>query len=181
MLGAVMEMEPQKRRRICLFLGLGATAAFVVLRAAKGYGDPRPWDGVTGLRFLNTTKYPASLQFLLMTLGPIIALVPLLEHAKGWIVRTLTDLGRVPLFYYVLHIPLIHAAACLVSFAREGRVNPWLFANHPMMVPTAPAGYMWSLPLLYAVTIMCVALLYLPCRWFAVRRAARPESWMRYL
>jgi len=72
----------------------------------------------------------------------------------------------VPLVYYLLHIPVIHAAALVVSLGREGRVNPWLFANHPMMNPPPPPGYMWSLPLLYLVFAIVIALLYLPCRWF---------------
>ena len=179
--GSVMVMEKERRQRICVLLGFGALEAFVVLRAAKWYGDPRPWDGVSGLRFLNTTKYPASFQFLTMTLGPTLVLVPLLERARGWLARVLIVFGRVPLFYYVLHIPLIHAAACLVSLAREGRVNPWLFANHPMMPPPAPAGYTWSLPLLYAVTATVVVILYFPCRWYGALKARRREAWLQLL
>jgi hypothetical protein len=175
-----MLMEPARRRRLCLSLGLGASAAFVVLRAARLYGDPRPWGGAA-LGFLNTNKYPASLQFLLMTLGPLVALVPLLEHARGAGARVLAVFGRVPLFYYVLHIPAIHLAACLVSLLRLGRVDPWLFANHPMMVPEAPPGYMWSLPLLYAVTAAVVVLLYFPCRWYAALKARRGDYWLRLL
>jgi uncharacterized membrane protein len=179
--GAVMKMERERRLKICLLLGFGALEAFVVLRAAKWYGDPRPWDGVSGLRFLNTTKYPASAQFLLMTLGPTIALVPLLERAKGRLARILIVFGRVPLFYYVLHIPLIHAAACVVSLARGGRVDPWLFTNHPMMPPPAPPGYAWSLPLLYGVTAVVVAILYFPCRWFGALKARRNDAWLQLL
>jgi uncharacterized membrane protein len=179
--GAVMEMEPGRRRRVCLLLGLGATAAFLALRATRAYGDPRPWNGTSPLGFLNTTKYPASLQFLLMTLGPMLALVPLLEHAGGRLARALVVFGRVPLFYYLLHIPLIHAAACLVSLARTGRVDPWLFANHPMMVPPAPAGYTWSLPLLYAVTAGVVVILYVPCRFWGALKARRSEAWLKLL
>jgi uncharacterized membrane protein len=172
--GTVVVMEPARRRRLCLLLGLGALAAFLVLRATRIYGDPRPWNGASGLGFLNTTKYPASLQFLLMTLGPLIALVPLLERAQSWLTRILVVFGRVPLFYYVLHIPLIHLAACLVSLVRLGYVDPWLFANHPMRVPPAPEGYVWSLPLLYAVTAAVVVILYFPCRWYGERRS-RPR------
>jgi formate hydrogenlyase subunit 3/multisubunit Na+/H+ antiporter MnhD subunit len=87
----------------------------------------------------------------------------------------------VPLFYYLLHIPLIHASALVVSVAREGRVNPWLFENHPMMNPPPPAGYMWSLPLLYAVFAIVIALLFLPSRWYAAARAGHRHRWMRYL
>jgi uncharacterized membrane protein len=179
--GAVLRLEPERRRRLCLWLGLGATAAFVVLRAARLYGEPRPWDGGSALGFLNTTKYPASLQFLLMTLGPTIALLPIAERARGPLTRALAVFGRVPLFYYLLHIPVIHAAALVVSLAREGRVNPWLFANHPMMNPPPPAGYVWGLPLLYFVFAVVVALLFLPCRWYAVVKRRSGSKWLRYL
>jgi uncharacterized membrane protein len=179
--GAVMTLEPARRRRICAWLGLAATAAFVALRATRLYGEPRPWNGASALGFLNTTKYPASLQFLLMTLGPTIALLPLAERARGTLTNALAVFGRVPLFYYLLHIPVIHAAALIVSVVREGRVNPWLFANHPMMNPPPPPGYMWSLPLLYLVFAIVIALLFLPCRWYANVRLRHRHAWMRYL
>jgi len=84
--------------------------------------------------------------------------------------------GRVPLFYYLLHIPLIHAAALVVSLAREGRVNPWLFGNHPMMPPPVPNGYKWSLPMLYLVFTIVVAILYVACRWFGQSKARRQDA-----
>lgn len=89
--------------------------------------------------------------------------------------------GRVPLFYYLLHIPVIHFAAVIVSLVREGRVNPWLVGNHPMMPPPVPAGYTWSLSLLYLVFAVVVAILYLPCRWFAGAKARGELPWLRYL
>ena len=70
-----------------------------------------------------------------------------------------------PLFYYVLHIPLIHVAAIVVSLIRTGAVTPWLFGNHPMEPPEQPPGYRWSLTLLYLVTAICVVVLYVACRW----------------
>lgn len=163
------------RPRLCLAIGLGATLLFIVLRAINGYGDPRPWEGHP-LTFLNTTKYPASLAFLLMTLGPTIAILPFARRP-----RWLETFGRVPLFFYLLHIPLIHLAAIVVSVIREGRVNPWLFGNHPAMIGPAPDGYRWSLALLYVVWIGVTALLYVPCRWFAEVKARRREGWLRYL
>jgi uncharacterized membrane protein len=179
--GAVMVMEPERRRRTCVILGLTAIAAFIALRATRVYGDPRAWNGALGLGFLNTTKYPASLQFLLMTLGPTIALLPLVERARGRAAGMFVVFGRVPLFYYLLHIPAIHAAAMIVSLVREGRINPWLFANHPMANPPAPEGYTWSLGLLYPVFFVVVAALYVPCRWFARVKARQREGWLRYL
>lgn len=178
--GALLLRDPSRRTRACLTIGLGATALFVLLRATGIYGNPQPWDG-SFLGFLNTAKYPASLQFLLMTLGPTIALMPLLERARGPIVRWLTVFGRVPFFYYALHIPLIHVLAIVVSLARTGAVDPWLFADHPMGTPPPPDGYTWSLPLLYAVWAVALVMLYFACRWFEAVKARRGEWWLRYL
>jgi uncharacterized membrane protein len=185
--GAVMTLEPQRRNRICVALGASAIVLFLGLRMIDVYGDPRHWRVTsptplpTLFRFINTSKYPASLQFLLMTLGPTILLLPLAEKARGKIGEIFSVFGPVPMFYYLLHIPTIHLAAVIVSLAREGRINPWLFANHPMMNPPPPEGYTWSLALLYAVFFVVVAVLYLPCRWYARRKATNPAPWMRYI
>ncbi len=189
--GAVLLLDPLERDRICIRVGLGAVVLFLVLRGFNLYGDPRPWNAVPGeggapamsplLAFLNTNKYPASLDFLLMTLGPTIALMPLFERARGAVARWITVFGRVPFFYYVLHIPLIHALAILVSWTREGTVNPWLFANHPMGNPPAPEGYTWSLALLYAVWGVTILALYFPCRWYADLKVRRKDWWLGYL
>ncbi len=189
--GAVLLLDPLERDRICIRIGLGAVALFLVLRGLNLYGDPRPWNAAPGeggapampplLAFLNTNKYPASLDFLLMTLGPTIALMPLFERARGAVARWITVFGRVPFFYYVLHIPLIHALAILVSWIREGTVNPWLFANHPMGNPPAPEGYTWSLALLYAVWGVTIVALYFPCRWYADLKVRRKDWWLGYL
>ena len=190
--GLVLSLEAARRDRICLGVGLGAIALFVLLRGLNLYGDPRPWAAAPAspeggpsmpgwLSFLNTTKYPASLSFLLMTLGPTIAAIPLLERARGVAARTLSVFGRVPFFFYVLHIPLIHALALGVSRIRLGEVSPWLFENHPMGNPPPPDGYTWSLALPYLVWIVAVALLFVPCRWFADLKSRRRERWLSYL
>jgi len=186
--GKILAFEPARRNSLCLMIGLGAIALFLILRGFNLYGDPRPWHGPTPerpmpafLSFLNCNKYPASLNYLLMTLGPIIALIPILENARGVVARAITVFGRVPFFYYVLHIPLIHALALIVSKIREGAVNPWLFANHPMGNPEPPDGYTWSLPLLYGVWAITIALLYPACRWFAEVKAKRTDPWLKYL
>ena len=184
--GPVLELPHEQRRRICLRLGLGLIAAFLVLRGLDVYGDPGRWRAASArfpaaLAFLATNKYPASLLFLLMTLGPTIALLPVAERARGRVARVLETFGRVPFFYYALHIPLIHVLACLVSLIRDGHVTRWLFANHPMMVPPAPPGYRWSLPLLYGVTVLALVLLYFPCRWYAGVKARQRSQWLTYL
>ena len=183
--GQVARMPAERRRRACQAIGLGAVALFLVLRAMDGYGDPRHWTSEEGpaayLRFLNTTKYPASLLFLLMTLGPAIALVPALEGARGAVARWLTVFGRVPMFYYLLHIPLIHLVFVGLSLARFGSVLPWLTDNHPMFVGPPPEGYVYSLAALYAITAAVVVLLYFPCRWYARLKAERRDGWLSYL
>ena len=128
-----------------------------------------------------STVTPASLLLLLMTLVPTIALIPALEHARGRVARWLTVFGRVPFFYYFLHLPLIHAVAVLISLVRTPTQTSWLVANHPMMPPPVPDGYMWSLALLYTVTAAVVVVLYFPCRWFAGLKARRKEAWLSYL
>jgi uncharacterized membrane protein len=179
--GAVMQMPADRRRAICFRLGAVATIAFVALRAVDRYGDPRQWHNP--LAFLGTTKYPASLAFLLMTLGPMLIGLAFAERGqgRGRIAGVLATFGRVPFFYYLIHIPLIHAAACVVSLIREGVVDPWLFTNHPLAPGRLPPGYMWSLPLLYLVFAIVVALLYFPCRWFARLKATRKSPWLSYL
>jgi uncharacterized membrane protein len=133
------------------------------------------------LRFLNTAKYPASLAFLLMTLGPMLALLPLAERARGRVAGALELFGRVPMFYYLLHIPLIHILALGISLVRTPGDTGWLFANHPMYNPRAPAGYTWSLTLLYAVTAVAVAILYVACRWFAGVKQRHRGGFLSYL
>ena len=180
--GAIVTREAVARRQLCLRIGVSATALFLVLGGLAVYLRPAPDGAPPALfRLLNQQKYPASQLFLLMTLGPTIALLPLAERARGWIAQALATFGRVPLFYYLLHIPLIHAAALVVSYVREGRVNPWLFDNHPLPSSPRPGGYMWGLPLLYVVFALVVPMLYAACRWFADVKARGSQRWLRYL
>jgi hypothetical protein len=180
----VLRMEPERRDRICYAIGIGAVFGFLVLRYFNVYGD-RPWvvrpQVPAWISFLNTSKYPASLQFLLMTLGPTIAVLPLLERARGKMAQWLTVLGRTPLFYYLLHIPLIHAVAVGISLVRTPSATWWLFTNHPMRPADVPEGYTWSLGLLYLVTAMVVTALYFVCRWFAEFKSRRKYTWLAYL
>jgi uncharacterized membrane protein len=189
--GAVVTQPPAKRDRMCLAIGLGAIALFLLLRGLNLYGDPNHWSAPSPdadqpqlpavLSFLNTSKYPASLLFLLMTLGPTIALIPMIENARGPVARWMTVFGKVPFFFYVLHIPFIHVAALVVSQLRMGTIVPWLFANHPMGSGRPPVGYRWSLGLLYLVWLIVVVLLYFACRWYAGLKEREKAPWMAYL
>ena len=184
--GVVMTQDALRRRKLCIRIGVGAILAFLILRGFNLYGDPGQWrsddpERAPLLSFLGTTKYPASLLFLLMTLGPTILLLPALEHARGKLAAWLTTFGRVPLFYYLVHIPFIHVVAVCISLIRTPSATSWLFLNHPMRVPPAPNGYTWSLPMLYVVWIGVVCALYWPSRWFASLKSRRSEWWLQYL
>ena len=176
--GAIMVRDPESRRRACLRIGLGATALFLLLggiaASLRGSGEA-PFL----FRLLNQSKYRDSQLFLLMTLGPTIAVLPYAERARGWFTSALATYGRVPLFYYLLHIPLIHAVSLLVWFLRDGTTHADWFLSAPFV--STPDGQQWPLWLLYAVFITCVALLYVPCRWFARVKARGGSWWVRYI
>ena len=172
---------PAERRRLLLALGSTLTAAFVVLRLANGYGDPRPWVAgptpiVTAMSFLDTTKYPPSLLYLLMTLGPAIAVLPLLERLHGWAAHVLVTFGRVPLFFYVVHLYVIHVL--VVAVAAAGGWDPRAFLTVWVFFPP---DFGFGLGVVYAAWIGVVAALYPTCRWFAGVKARRREWWMSYL
>jgi uncharacterized membrane protein len=186
--GPVMKMEPERRRRICLSLGLGAIALFLVVRGINLYGDKVPWSVqprgpvFTALSFLDVRKYPASLSFLLMTLGPLLLVIPFFERLEGKLADLLVVYGRVPFLYYVLHLPLIHVFALLLSLQRYGHLLPFLFGHHPMAAaPPPPEGYGYGLWVTYLITALVIALLYPICRWMAALKARRRDAWLSFL
>jgi uncharacterized membrane protein len=179
--GSLLLWPADERRRLLLRLGCGLTLGFLVLRAANVYGDPAPWSpqasaGRTVLSFLNTTKYPPSLLFLLMTLGPAIALLPLRERLRGPLARAVRVYGRVPLFFYVLHLALIHALA--IGVAALAGFDPRRFRHVWMFLPP---DWGYGLPVVYLVWAAVVLALYPACRWFAGVKARRREAWLSYL
>jgi uncharacterized membrane protein len=186
--GRVYLLPPGRRRRLLLRLGVAMTTAFFVLRGLNLYGDPRPWNEqgrpiVTVLSFLNTTKYPPSLSFLLMTLGPTLAFLAWADRLRLSERNPLVVFGRVPLFYFVLHIPIIHALAIALSWLRYG-VAPFLFLPPPTLgTPRElfPPDYGWELWIAYAVTAAAVAALYPLCVVFARVKVARRSWWASYL
>ena len=180
--GALLRLEEGRRRKILLRLGVALALAFVVLRATNLYGDPRPWAPqprgalYTFLSFLNCEKYPPSLLFLLMTLGPAIALLPALERLSGAAARFFTVYGRVPLFYYLLHFYLLHVLAIAFAIARYGRSVSTVFAGGVL-----PVGYGYSLRVVYPVWLAAVLLLYFPCRYWARLKQRNRSAWLSYL
>ncbi len=177
--GRVMQMDPVPRARACLAIWLGAVVVFVLLRFFELYGDrdrrPMTEHMPPLLAFLNTSKYPASLLFLLMTIGPGIALLPWLGAARGRVIDALALFGRVPLFYYLLHIHVIHSAIAVAALRTPQHLG-WLFENHPMAMSAVPDGYWWDLWLLYLVAAIDLVLLYFACRWYRAFKEARPDN-----
>jgi uncharacterized membrane protein len=186
--GRVYRLPAGHRRRLLLRLGVALTAAFIVLRALNVYGDPRPWSAqsrtlYTVLSFLNTTKYPASLDFLLMTLGPAIIFLAWADRLRLSDRHPLIVFGRVPLFYFVVHLPLIHALAIAMTWLRYG-ASPFLFLPPPTLGTPRnlfPADYGWDLWVVYAVTAVIVLVLYPVCLWLSRLKARRRERWLSYV
>jgi uncharacterized membrane protein len=178
--GAVMLRDPESRRRFCLRAGLGATALFLLVSGVIVLTQGAAASAPPALfRMLNQSKYPPSPLFLMMTLGPAVTCIPLLEGARGWPVKVLTTFGRVPMFYYLLHIPLIHIAALMVTYLREGTFHPEWYATAPFA--SVPPTARWSLSLLYLVFAVVVTVLYFACRWFEGVKARRRGSWLSYI
>ena len=176
--GVILLREPEVRRRACLRIGLASTIAFLVVAAAV-VALNRNTAMPALFQVLNQRKYPASQLYLLMTLGPPIALLPLAERAQGWLARVLEDFGRVPMFYYLLHIPLIHALALIAWILRDGQAHSEWFVTAPYVSIEAAAR--WGLPLLYFVFVIAVVMLYFPCRWFAHVKSRGRQGWLRYI
>ncbi len=172
------------RRARLVRLGGAMFVAFIALRASNLYGDPRPWHlqasfGATLGDFLGCEKYPPSLSFLLMTLGPAIALLGPLERFRGSIANVIRTFGRVPLFYYVLHLLVAHGLAVLLATMRYGYVPHGMF-----MLPFAwsvPNDYGYSLPVVYALWVFVVSALYPVCRWFEGVKRRNKSVWLSYL
>lgn len=187
-LGRILLWQPERRERFLLGLGITLTSAFVILRWINIYGDPFPWSHqpsatFTVLSFLNVTKYPPSLAFLLMTLGPALVALAWLDRRRFASKHPLIVFGRVPFFFYVAHIALAHIAAIVMNFARYGRA-PFLLIPPPSMgspLDLFPPDYGYPLWTVYVVWIVLLALLYPACLWFARLKQRRHDWWLSYL
>jgi uncharacterized membrane protein len=178
----VYEWPPERRRRVLMRSGAAAIAAFVVLRAINGYGNPVPWShqrtaALTVASFLNVLKYPPSLDYLLMTLGPMLIVLAAVEQASGPVARWLSVYGRVPLFFYVVHIFVAHAIAVLLAFAQSGAPRRIPVVTDPGSIPP---WYGVPLPGVYLAWAAVVALMYYPCRRMALLKNTHRNWWLRY-
>jgi uncharacterized membrane protein len=193
--GSFYQMEALRRRRLLLVIGGIVTAGFISMRFANFYGDAARWSPqknavFTLLSFLNTTKYPPSLLFLLMTLGPAIAALAWFETGGrtfnpttlfGRLRNALVTYGRVPLFFYLLQWPTAHLISVLLHLA-AGKPVRWLFMSPlDLFSNRPPQGIGFSLAVVYAAWITGVVLLYPLCKWFAGVKARRKDWWLSYL
>lgn len=172
-LGPVMQLEVRPRQRVLFQLGAAITLGFIVLRATNLYGDPASWSTqetwlATLLSFLNCEKYPPSLLYLMMTLGPALMLLAAFEYARGSFAQFLAIFGQVPFFYYVIHIYLIHLLAVATAFAMTGD-----------LIRTPEIGL--SLGGVYLVWLLVLGLLYPICCWFAELKSNGRGWWWSYL
>ena len=184
--GALYQLDAQRRRRLLLIIGGVATALFIAIRAINIYGDPSRWSQqknlvFTVLSFLNTTKYPPSLLFLLMTLGPSILALALFEakESGGAIRNFFVTFGCVPLFFYLLQWYTAHSISILLHLA-FGKPASWLWRS-PVDFGQSPAGIGFNLVVVYLVWMAGVLLLYPLCRWFAGVKQRRRDWWLSYL
>ena len=180
-LGAVYSWEGERRRRFLLLLGLAAVAGFFLLRYANLYGDPQPWTPQrsalwTFLSFMDVEKYPPSLLYLAITLGPGLVALAWLEHARGALFTAVETFGRVPLFAYLGHIVLAHLGAGLVAMAMG---HGTIVLGNPFFI--YPDTWGFGLMGVYVAWIAVLAVLYPFCRWFADVKRRRRDWWLSYL
>ena len=182
-IAGVYQWDAARRRRFLISTGAAVTILFVVVRMINAYGDPAQWahqrtTALTVASFLNARKYPPSLDFLLMTLGPILIVLAFTETARGRFAKWISVYGRVPMFYYVVHIFVVHAGAVALALAQGRELQRINVVSDPGSIP---AWYGVSLPGVYVAWAIVVITMYPLCRWFARLKQERSDWWLKYL
>jgi uncharacterized membrane protein len=180
-IGSLFDLERERRKQWFTWLGVASLTLFVLLRTTNVYGDPADWSLQrttvrTLLSFVDVQKYPPSLQYLLLTLGAAFLLLAALDSTRGKVSEVLRTFGRVPLFFYVLHIALAHLAAGSIALAMG--YGTALLSDDFMQVPQQ---WGFGLPVVYLAWFLVVATLYPACRWYAAVKRRRDDWWLSYL
>lgn len=180
------EYTKEERRKLLLILGFSTIALFIVLRSIDLYGDPAPWSAqqngmFTFMSFLNTTKYPVSLMYTLMTLGPVLVILALMERVNFSFLKPFHVFGRVPMFYYVLHFSLIHAISLALFMNKTGKSLGEIdfHFNKSFGGITAEGGY--SLTVTYLLWMAVVIFLYPLCVWYNRYKSTHKHWWLSYI
>jgi len=176
------DYDAVKRRRNLRILGISAIILFILLRFSNVYGDPVRWSAqkdnfFTFLSFMNVNKYPPSLLYLLITLGPALLFLAYTEHLKGALVRVITVYGRVPMFYYLIHIYIIHLIALFASVFIPGQNWRLWILDEPIWFTTGLKGYGFSLPVCYLIWIAVVVAVYPLCKVYDRYKQSHKEKW----
>jgi len=186
----IFKLDAERRRRLLTQTGIALIALFVILRFVNVYGNPIPWSQqatpvLTFLSFLNVTKYPPSLDFILMTIGPALLALSWFDRLGLPRDNPLAVIGRVPLFYFIVHFWMAHVLASLFAWLRYGRASlAYLFAPLPSAGGPRelfPPDFGYSLWVVYAVWIAVVVAMYPLCRWFDGLKSRRRSWWLSYL
>jgi Predicted membrane protein len=179
------DVDPARRRKVLTTLGLLIILFFILLRWANVYGDPSQWSTqknsfFTFLSFINTTKYPPSLQYMCMTIGPALLILALFETIQNKFTRVITVYGRVPFLYYILHFYVLHTLCMILFLTRGHTFNEGLHpTGSPFNFVNGGEGYhLWQV---YLIWIGVVALLYPICKWFSNYKLTHKNWWLSYL
>jgi uncharacterized membrane protein len=174
-----------QRKKLLISTGTGLIALFIILRFTGIYGNPEKWqkgnDFLGSLyNFLNTSKYPPSLQYLSMTLGPACLVLALIENWKNKFSDIISVYGKVPFFYYILHFYLIHIITVILFYA-TGHNNTQIVDPNAPIFYFRPLNFGWGLPVVYLIWFGIITLLYFPCKWFSRYKAEHRQWWLSYV
>ena len=180
----VPSFDPARRKKILRYTGIAAVCLFIVLRLVNKYGDPNPWSvqrngTYTFLSFLNVSKYPPSLIYLFMTIGPALIILSFTENVKNKVTAIFTIYGNVPFFYYILHFYLLRTLDIIIFFASGFTTSQIVSNNSPSLFE--PKGFGFDLGGVYLVWLCVIIALYWPCRWFSKYKKTHNQWWLSYL
>ncbi len=177
------DFDSGRRKRILFQLSSALILLFIMLRSVNIYGDAHHWQQqstsvYTVLSFVDTTKYPPSLLYLLMTIGPAMIFLAFAENLRSKLTDAVTIYGRVPLFYYIIHFYLIHAIAWILFFATGHSTSELDFAHRFAGFPKIFGFHLWQVYIIWAFVVLA---LYLPCKWYNNYKSTHRQWWLSYI